>query len=364
MSNSFTVGINLAWLDGAFDHDFGSNEVRKISTPAYATAKSKQNWNDYLEDISSMGVKVVRLWLFERFEGLEFIRDETGAITGTVKKIKDDFKDNLRKACKVAQSKNIKFYFCLLETYANYDKELSKKQKIALTRGQKKEYVSIINGLITDRQKSKSLIDAVIALLTDPIIKKSVWAVDVLNEPEGLEPSKILRELKVDLGVPWKKMIPFIKYACTEIKSGTGHKVSCGFQYPRNVLWFAIKLKDAVDFFDFHVYRDDGFAWVFNRLFAWVYNRLLSKPCYIGECGQKTLVFNDQSQADRIQADSVKNFLNYSKDKHYAGCFVWFYNCKEWDSTIPENNLSLIYQNGKRRPVVEKITDFIQNNIP
>ena len=110
MSQDFTVGINLAWLDKEYDHDFGTNQTRehdlgKKLPVAYETKKA--DFEEYIKDISELGIHVVRLWLFERFEGLTF-----GA-QGTVSDHTSDIMYNLIDACKIAKKYNVRFYFCL-----------------------------------------------------------------------------------------------------------------------------------------------------------------------------------------------------------------------------------------------------------
>ena len=302
----FVTGINLAWLDGQYDHDFGTNQTRNNDMPQgtlkVAYPDSKLNYESYIKDISSVGVKVVRLWLFERFEGLAF--GHGGHVIGPT----SDIFYNLRDACKIAKKHGVKFYFCLMDTWGITSSDLPDLQK--------KQYLEIINGLITTKDKRKSFLDAAIDVLSDDIIKKSVWAVDVLNEPEGLERNKILNDRGIDTKIVWSQLIEYIQDACTKIKQKTGHPTSCGFQDSNNLIKFKNQLKNAVDFYDFHVYNDTGSLPKYTDL-------NLDKPCVIGECGQ-----SNQNVDNNLQRNVVKNFLEHSKKLQYSGCMIWEYGYK------------------------------------
>ena len=122
----FVTGINLAWLDGKYDHDFGTNQTRNNDMPQgtlkVAYPDSKLNYESYIKDISSVGVKVVRLWLFERFEGLAF--GHGGHVIGPT----SDIFYNLRDACKIAKKHGVKFYFCLMDTWGITSSDLTDLQ--------------------------------------------------------------------------------------------------------------------------------------------------------------------------------------------------------------------------------------------
>ena len=277
MSQDFTVGINLAWLDKEYDHDFGTNQTRehdlgKKLPVAYETKKA--DFEEYIKDISELGIHVVRLWLFERFEGLTF-----GA-QGTVSDHTSDIMYNLIDACKIAKKYNVRFYFCLMDTWALSGEDVKEYRD---------HYVAVINGLITTQEKRNTFLKAASELLNIKGIKEHVWAVDVLNEPEGIEHEKILGDRGVSTNVSWNQLIQYIKDACSQIKQKTGHRVSCGFQESGNLLRFKNEIGPFVDFFDFHAYNDAGDLPRYDDLG-------LAKPCIIGECGQDKKEVDDELQ--------------------------------------------------------------------
>lgn len=168
---TFTVGINLPWVDGQYDHDFGYNVTRKQDVDYEPNPTfSEENFERYIKDISEIGIRVVRLWLFERFEGLII---EQGNIIGPDEKLIY----NLVDACTITKKYNIKFYFCLMNSWGITADDLSKDVK--------KKYLRLAKEMITNQRYE--FIDAAYQIFYIPEIKNQTWAIDVLNEPEGLE---------------------------------------------------------------------------------------------------------------------------------------------------------------------------------
>lgn len=335
--NKFILGANLAWLDGQFDHDFGKNQIRGIITPAYNNPVNKANFSAYLQDMKKMGMEVVRLWVFERFEGLIF--DNNGFVTHDPTLI-----NNLADACAVASKIGLKFYLCLMDTWGTYSSDLTDTQKVT--------NLSAINGLITTQDKTSSYVNNVILpLLNDSRIKDSIFAIDILNEPEGLTPEKINGALAAGTTYPpisWDQIISFIKTCAISIKTNTNLLVSCGFSDVNSIQNDPYGLANYLDFFDLHEYDDQGNLPSYLSLG-------LKKPCIIGECGQMARQWNDQ-----LQQDATKSFLNNAKNGGYAGCFVWNYNCRGF-TKVDENWWSLINSDGSHRLVCSMISEFAQN---
>lgn len=301
---TLTLGINLPWLDAQYDHDFGHNEVMDYvnnsttpTNPIFGDATHKANMEKYLENIKLMGATVVRIWVFERFEGLIFekIRKtspthpqepdfELGKITGIDQSLIDNFADLL----KLAQRIGLKFYLCLMDTWGVWN-NIKLYQSLAARRLDKSFLINGINGLITTEEKTECYIDnAVIKFLEHPKIRSlrdRIWAVDVLNEPEGIE-SKNVKGAKlwkgsseggnkedlarywglqsandvnpIDTKIIWEQLTRFISRCANAIK-GRGFRVSSGFQEEKGLIEYVNTLKkqglsDPLNFHDFHVY--------------------------------------------------------------------------------------------------------------
>ena len=326
--DNFVVGINLPWLDDQYDHDFGYNMTRKPDidfepNPTF----SKENFERYIKDISEIGVKVVRLWLFERFEGLNF---EQGKLMG----VEPKFINNLREACLIAKRYDVKFYFCLMDTWGITDEESTRKK-----------YLKIAKEIITEQKEA--FIDAAYQLFHTAEIKEQTWAIDVLNEPEGLEEDQY-DDRRKHTKIKWDELIDYVTFALSTLKQKTELPVSCGFKESDGMLKAKNKIKDLVDFFDFHKYDDLGELPSYDSL-------NVSKPCIIGECGQKTKEWNDD-----LQTAVVKNFLENSKNLGYSGCFVWEYGYKGLDKANKEKSWCLINPDGSHRPAVDEIKEFLR----
>jgi len=329
---SFVVGINLPWIDGQYDHDFGYNMTRNPDIdykPNPTFQNSKQNFEDYIRDMSEMGVKVVRLWLFERFEGLTF--SHTGHVLGPT----TDMFTNLRDACNIAKNYGVEFYFCLMDTWGVLADDLTNSNH----GDPRQKYAAILNGIITTKEKRDTFLQAAVDLLSDTVIKDSVWAVDVLNEPDGIQRDHSMFDDSrgnIDTGITFDHLVDYVNDACSIIKSKTGHKVSCGVR-KEAFEQFADNIKNSVDFFDVHNYDNDGYLPSISHL---------DKECIVGECGQ-----GDRFEKnDEKQKTAITKFIDNAKNKGYSACFIW-----EYGYLGGNGSLAMIASDGTHRPVVTEI---------
>jgi len=317
----FALGVNLAWLDGQYDHDFGKNEVMGYDFRAYDEQQHKDNIDAYFKDISLMKARVVRLWLFERFEGLKF--DQEGNVTG----IDDGMMSNIADVLQVAKKYELYLYLCLMDTWG--------------VSVHSQEHLKRLTDIIAKEQIRKSFIDnALKTFVSDSRVKDSrIFAIDIMNEPEGLY-SSVWRE-----DIELRDVISFIKECATAIHENSEFKVSTGFQHYQTLMDNKEALKD-LDFYDYHEYNDDGTLIPYSNLG-------LEKPCIIGECGQK-----DEKYDDKIQSNAVIGFLKNSWKNGYAGCLIWNYNYKGYDVEDANNRYSLIKSNGEWRKACNTLVSF------
>lgn len=316
----FAFGVNLAWLDGQYDHDFGTNEVMGHDFRAYDDKQKKANLDAYFKDISKMGARVVRLWLFERFEGLQFDSN------GNVKGIDDGLVQNIADVLSVAEKYNLYLYLCLMDTWG--------------VTVHAQQHVSKLNSIIANEQVRKSYIDnAVKPFVSDTRLKTNrIFAIDVINDPEGMYSSIWKRDIE------WIDVIKFIN-ECAQAIHTVNIKASCGFQRFQTLLDSKDDLK-YLDFYDYHEYNDDGDLVSYSHL-------TLDKPCIIGECGQKSEKYDDE-----IYDKTVAKFLDNAWRNGYAGCLLWYYNCKGYDVNDSNNRYSLITSDGKWRRACYLLSEF------
>ncbi len=317
----FALGVNLAWLDGQYDHDFGKNEVMGYNFSAYDEQQHKDNLDAYFKDISRMNARIVRLWLFERFEGLKF--DQDGNVAG----IDEGMMNNIADVLNLAKKHDLYLYLCLMDTWG--------------VSAQAQDHLQKLNDIISKEQTRKSFIDNVLKpFVSDSRMKDSkIFAIDVMNEPEGMYTSIWRADIE------WLDVINFIKECASAIHESSNLRVSCGFQHYQTLIDNKDTLND-LDFYDYHEYNDDGTLVPYSNLG-------LDKPCIIGECGQK-----DEKYDDEMQSKAARAFLNNAWKNGYAGCLVWNYNYKGYDAGDTNNRYSLIKSDGEWRKACNALVKF------
>ncbi|MDE1828698.1 MAG: hypothetical protein KGI25_00085 [Thaumarchaeota archaeon] len=127
----FLVGINNGWFAGQYDHDLGYNQFSVIrlydnpipdpSLPDPSPAKPYISSNpgdvtSFFQNVQSAqkNLAVVRVWAFERFEGLQF--DNSYNVTG----LDAEFLANLGKVLDAANANGVQVYLCLFDFWAVY----------------------------------------------------------------------------------------------------------------------------------------------------------------------------------------------------------------------------------------------------
>ena len=317
----FALGVNLAWLDGQYDHDLGKNEVTNHDLRTYDEQQHKDNLDAYFKDISLMNARVVRYWVFERFEGIKF--DQEGYATG----IDDGMMNNIADVLHLARKYGLYLYLCLMDTWG--------------VSVHSQEHLQRLNGMILQEPRRRSFIDNVLKpFVSDSrITSNRIFAIDVMNEPEGLYNSIWRAEME------WPDIINFIKECTSAIHESSKFKVSCGFQHYQTLMDNKDALND-LDFYDYHEYNNDGTLVPYDSLG-------LKKPCLIGECGQK-----DEKYDDKIQNKAVEGFLKNSWNNGYAGCLIWNYNYKGYEATDTNNRYSLITSKGEWRKATKALVNF------
>lgn len=317
----FALGVNLAWLDDQYGHDFGINEIMKHSSRAYDEQQHRDNIDAYFKDISLMGARIVRMYVFEGFEGLNFNQDNS--VVG----IDDALINNMAELLQIAKKYGLYLYICLIDPWS--------------VSAHAQEHLQILNNIIAKEDVRKSFIDTALKLfVSDSRLKGDrIFAIDVMNEPEGMYTSVWRADIEQ------QDVLNFIRECAVAIHENSDYKVSCSFQQYQTLM----DSKDALnelDFYDYHEYNDDGKLIPYSNLD-------LKKPCIIGACGQKHEAFND-----KIQNNAVQEFLKNSWKNGYAGCLIWNYNYKGYEVDDADNRYSLIKSDGQRRAACNAVADF------
>lgn len=321
VGNRFVVGINNGWFAGQYDHDLGYNQfsgLRLYKTPIPDPllpdpnpqkpyiSNNQSYLSNFFQTVQTpqKNLQVVRVWAFERFEALQF--DNNGLIIG----LDPEFLANLRNVLDTANANQIQVYLCLFDFWPIYDPV---SQALA-NAGKTQDYLNLQNkwkqitgSLFKDSAALGKFITNALAILVNQIgMHPALFAIDLINEPECL--------MQKD-SIVFNDIQNFITTCSGAIRSiNSSVKISCGFQNPDTIKKNVNSLAPLLDFFDFHMYNEDG------SLAPYYQSDFAGKPCIIGECGYPVgNIPYDQTK----EVPVAQNFLNNSNVQGYAGCLPW-----------------------------------------
>ena len=286
-------GINLAWLDGAYRHDFGVDPLHKD----WSIAFDEGHLSTYFADMQRMNLNVVRVFVFEDLEGLVFEN-------GYVERLDQTLLANLDTAAKLAQDYRLHLYLALANNFTD-----------SCRRGGFKD-------IVTDQVARKRYLENAVKPLASRFRgNENVFAFDIMNEPEQ-EIAGREGNWRND-GCSWTQMRSFIRANAKTIHEADSKRlVSCGsgwhsFEGLQKRRYFGLGL----DFYDVHEYRNDGYLPPVSGLHV-------DRPVLIGEFN---IAVNKDSpptiaQDDGLQNRVVATFLRNARDGGYAGAIVWDYD--------------------------------------
>ena len=340
IGSKFIVGVNQGWFGGKYDNDLGFNQFSigrlyrpNIPDPSlpdpnpampYVSSHPEEIANFFQRVTSSDGgenpnfsnsnIQIVRVWAFERFEGLKF--DNNGNVIG----IDDEFLINLGKVFNAANKNKISIYLCLFDTWSIYQKAPSQ----LVTSGKEQDYIKLQQ---TWKRLMKNLLEnpvaleqfftnALLPLLNSVAGYTNLFAIDIMNEPEGLTTK--------DPTIKFSDIKNYIKLCANYIHSHSSRMVSCGFQEYNTVRNNSVELAADLDFFDFHKYDKSG------KLNTYRSTDFAGKPCLIGECGYPVGGQFEPSAA----VITTANFLKNSNSLGYSGCLAWIEDYQNKDEII------------------------------
>ncbi|HNV70581.1 MAG TPA: hypothetical protein PKO06_12845 [Candidatus Ozemobacteraceae bacterium] len=296
----FVFGTNLAWFNNNYGADIGVNHAEGGWQPTF----TRENAERVFANLAKMGCPVVRIWAFERQEGLLFTPDLTSdpkypyhEVTGLC----PVFLRNCRTIMELAEKYRVKVYWSLLNHLIREEQGGRHLRIITETK--------VRNSYIRN-----AAVPFVKAMAASP----AFFAVDIINEADGTigkidALSGCMNPLQ---GCTWKEMRVFIK-ACAE----AFHAAVPGIKVTATSGWHEEKNVKAgrfsglgLDFYDWHSYRD-----VPDLPHARTLG--LDKPVIIGECGPKT---QDPDAGYKLQWKNWWAYLAQAR-KGYAGLLTWSY---------------------------------------
>lgn len=316
----FIVGVNKGWFRWDYDHDLGKNQFSGlrlyrniVPDPAKPDPNPDQPFiqnfpneiNDSFQEMQSsqQSVQVVRIWAFERFEGLRF--DDNGCVIG----LDAAFLTNLGKVLDAAAGKGLKIYLCL-NSWSVYD---GPSQDI-VNNGRAQDYLALqttwknmVRRLLQNSGDLTSFIDSALIPLVNSIGNHpALFAIDLMNEPELLTDK--------DPAITFDNWKNYVSRCSSAIRQANPSvKVSCGIMRLSTIKAKASVLAPSVDFFDYHIYNTDG------ALEPYVTSEYAGKPCIIGECG-----YSPEGPGDTLtKVNATRKFLENAQNVGYAGCLIW-----------------------------------------
>lgn len=310
----FTVGMNNSWFVDKYAVDLGYNQFSGSElwhwphTDPIPIDLSKPDPNppkpllsDHPELIGQYfsqvhGIDIVRIWVFERLEGIRF--DADSRIAG----IDNDLMNNALAILNSANAHGIKVYFCLFDSWV-----VKNQPPQGLPASRISDYN---NWNAAVRNIMKSIVENPINfvnLVLQPFVNAianhpAVYAIDVMNEPEGMTQDTPIASNS--------SMRNYISSCCSVIKPRLKASVGC-----MNSSTAKSYSNLPLDFCDFHSYHE------VVRLDSYRPASYNNKPCMVGECGYPL----DQPLATRAmnEVQAAKDYVTSALNKGYSSCLLW-----------------------------------------
>lgn len=323
VGGKFLVGINLGWYENNYGYDLGYSEfsnswlwiypynapiMQNLSVPNKPAGQPyllqhPEAVEQYFTKVG--GVDIVRLWLFEQLEGLVFETDGSNNIS----KIDQQFINNLVTILDSANNHNIKVYLTLLNSWDTLESapsgidpsRLGKFQELLSARKQ------IILKII---QNPSDFCSKVVGPLLQAIQNKpAIFAIDIINEPDGM----------IDASLITPQQLKDFVEAVTQAIKPYGIKVSVGCLRKSTATALS---STSIDFSDIHGYNDPSTLNNIAQLDPYNLSDFSGKSCILGECGYdvKTNPYDPNQETSMLQS-----FLQKSNALGYAGALGWRY---------------------------------------
>lgn len=330
----FVHGVNLAWLGGAYDHDFGPNPHH----PTWGTAFDRRKLETMFAAAAELGVRVMRVWMFEGCEG--FLRDERKQITG----LDPTFLANVDVLVReMAPRFRIELYLTLLSSaHVWADAEAQEPN------------------LITDVAARQAYLDRALG----PFVARYadspwVFAIDLANEAEAAVGGT---SGNWSSGVTWEQMRAFIQAGARkahDVAPAMRVSSSSGWHDFENVRGGDAALEDpfstlragrftglGLDFYDVHTYRD-------TAIIPRVRDLHLDRPVLLGEVGQAS-----STRDDELQRSAYASAVGDAYRLGYWGVLGWYLDYPGSTNEHAFFHSSSTWQDLQPRPITGELADF------
>jgi hypothetical protein len=286
----YVHGINNAWFVGRNSNDIGLNPFH----PEWGCGYNTTTYEDWIQDIDRMNVNVMRIWLFEGHEGLEF--DTNGYASG----IQAQFLTNLDDLMARLNNHGLAAEFVLFTHYMGDDIGQTLPNGATL-----KHYIADPNA------KAAMINNVIIPLATRYRGNLAVFSYDLINEAD------ILTYQHTTNNVTWAQLKPFITDVTTAIHTaapGTQVTVSGYWQYMDTQSLYNMRwLGTGLDFLEVHDYNTTP------NLENPANYPYVDKPVLLGEYGPSG------RWTENVNDSSGNLHIQQAKDRGYAGSMAWMY---------------------------------------
>jgi hypothetical protein len=307
-------GVNMPWMTNNggsnFGHDIGPNNFT-----GYPYSYRGADVDKYFQEIKNMRANVVRIWLFENLEGLNF--DSSGYISG----INSTFLTNLNDLLNRANNKGLAVELALFDFRIGNDFG---------------KYPNKGGGAVKNFFKDYNAQNALINNVIKPLAraqngKLSVFGYDLMNESNyAVEPGA---NQNLAASATWQEMHDWIYNLTGAIHSVNRNiQVTCSTDvasnFASNVHWNRYG-GVGLDFYSYHNYSDNPniFTVGSNGLYP-----SIDKPIILDEYGPTTL-------GDITLQQSVTNsYLYQASVKGWAGVSAWSYGTYDGWSIVYDLN--------------------------
>ncbi len=300
-------GVNLPYFDGKAGHDLGKNPFSPTDEVWYkADAVDKQ-----FQELADIGFNVVRVFLFEKGEGLKVSKD--GYVTG----LDETFSKNLGDMVERGRVHKLRIYLSFTEGWPDG-----------------------LKNPVTD----KKALDAYFKHAVAPIARKfksndGVFAFDLITGVEALT-APAGKDTKA---ATWEQVQKFVKAGVELIKKQDPERLITVGNASVGAIGKAQYANLGLDFYDVKHLDDKGDMPVAKDL-------KLDRPILIGSFGQAA-----EERSDAIQESAIKAFVLAAPQKGYAGYLLSNYGYKD-----SKDIQSLIGPDGKARPALEALKNVMK----
>ena len=290
----YVHGVNVGWMFGRYGTDIGYDPLKGPHTAGYNSIQAS-NW---LTDLKRMNINVVRLWMFEGLEGLEF--DNSGCVS----KLQPIFLQNMNDLMTRANALGLSFELVL--TTHNAHLEFGKK----LPTG------AVVKNYVKDATaRQKFIVNAVAPLAQAFKNNAALFSIDLMNESDlgvlnGVCTQAELRTFVAQTTTAIHGASPAIQVTC----SSAWYKYTSAAEHGS---WYGGL---GLDYYECHNYSSTPNL---PTVPSW-----LDKPLLLGEYGPSlpaSAGYTGRLWTEAEQNSATTAYLNQARTRGWAGTLAWIY---------------------------------------